>query len=484
MHVIGNENNYLFLFDGIEKQKRYDENKLLGIYSGPGAKRRFAVAKNYLHRQILKALRSYHGSNSIHKEIRNLLTDAEILYDKKLFKQSHKTIVKAKQLARGHEMHHALMEIFRHWEINLATKNADPSWIQNILREEAEEMSLLQNTKVYRTICFEIIVYYYLHGIARDEKHFRQIEKMMRNPFLLDESMAKTFEAKVRFHDAKCFYSRILNDGDGFYLSVKNIIALFKKYPEKMKQGVSFIIYLSNMIAACISNQKYSEIPAYLQEIESFAALVKSSSEKIKVFYFIASNHLNYYIITGQFPTAVSYLVKINKQLGEYEHSLSSLEKTILFHNISMSYFGAGEYKNCIYWFNRIRNEVSLSIRPDWKILLDLFYIIVQYEAGNTDLLPSLIQSVYRHLKKKRQLYKFETILIYFIRNEMPKMNTKKELTQIFQKLKNKITPLAKDPLEKNPFEFFDYVSWLESKIENRTFAEVIRQKAHPSHGG
>ncbi len=37
---------------------------------------------------------------------------------------------------------------------------------------------------------------------------------------------------------------------------------------------------------------------------------------------------------------------------------------------------------------------------------------------------------------------------------------------------------LAKEPFEAKFLDDFDFISWLESKIENRPFANIIREKA------
>ena len=37
---------------------------------------------------------------------------------------------------------------------------------------------------------------------------------------------------------------------------------------------------------------------------------------------------------------------------------------------------------------------------------------------------------------------------------------------------------LSKDPYESRAFEHFDFISWLESKIEKRPFVEIVREKA------
>ncbi|TAL57932.1 MAG: hypothetical protein EPN85_12845 [Bacteroidetes bacterium] len=475
--VLGKQNKYILLFDAIAKQKTYDEQKLKRYLHSESIVRYLPSVKKYLYRQILKALRSYH--RSIHSEIRDLIHEAEILYEKELYAQSKKIIRKAKETAREHEMHHALMEILSRWEMKLAVNNADVSWIRNILREETDELSLQQNEKIYRNNYSEMLIHYYLYGIKRNKNRLGKIKKMMQSRFLTHADMAKTFEAKLRFHGVHVFYSGIMDDRSGLYHSSRNIIALFKKHPEKIRHAVdSFIAHLHNMLDVCTLNKKYNEIPLYLKELESLAPLAKSSDEKKKLFYFTAINRLNYYTVTGQFSIAVSAAVEISKQLGEYEQSMNDYEKFMLFPNIAISYFGDGQYKNCIHWLNRTRNDLSLNIRPDLEGFLRLFYIIAHYEAGNMDLLVPLIQSLYRYLKRKEQLHKFETVIIYFLRNELPKTTDQKERIQAFQKLKNKLLPLTKDADEKNAFNSFDYISWLESKIENRPFAEVVRQKA------
>ncbi|MBI4946422.1 MAG: hypothetical protein HY840_08480, partial [Bacteroidetes bacterium] len=47
-----------------------------------------------------------------------------------------------------------------------------------------------------------------------------------------------------------------------------------------------------------------------------------------------------------------------------------------------------------------------------------------------------------------------------------------------FQELKTSLLKLMKNPMEKATMEEFDFMSWVESKIQNKTFAEVVRQKA------
>ena len=68
------------------------------------------------------------------------------------------------------------------------------------------------------------------------------------------------------------------------------------------------------------------------------------------------------------------------------------------------------------------------------------------------------------HLKRKAQAQK--------------KIHDKDQLKKEFKKLKSEIELIAKDKKEKMPWEEFDYMSWIESKIENESFSEIVRKKA------
>ena len=101
------------------------------------------------------------------------------------------------------------------------------------------------------------------------------------------------------------------------------------------------------------------------------------------------------------------------------------------------------------------------------------------YESEDADI-DRGIKSMYRFLYKQQRLFKFEHTLIIFLKKQSTVYFNKKKLKTLFIDLMNQFRKLEKDPFEKNAFEYFDFISWLESKIENRPFAEVLKEKAKP----
>jgi hypothetical protein len=57
-------------------------------------------------------------------------------------------------------------------------------------------------------------------------------------------------------------------------------------------------------------------------------------------------------------------------------------------------------------------------------------------------------------------------------------MQSRTKLISGFRTLKALLETLQKDEFEKGALDYFDMVSWLESKITGKKFGEIIREKA------
>ena len=49
---------------------------------------------------------------------------------------------------------------------------------------------------------------------------------------------------------------------------------------------------------------------------------------------------------------------------------------------------------------------------------------------------------------------------------------------ELFDESKYHITKFMDDPYEVSGALYFDYVSWLESKLENKNYGDIVRKKA------
>jgi tetratricopeptide (TPR) repeat protein len=195
--------------------------------------------------------------------------------------------------------------------------------------------------------------------------------------------------------------------------------------------------------------------------------------------FFYSYHELNYYINTGQFQKAVKRVEQMEENFPVYGNKFSPAKRAVLYITFAVAYFGNKNFKKSIYNLNQIRNEPLGGVRTDIESLAHLIYLIVHYEKGS-DLAfqQSLVRSTYRFLLKRNRLYKFEECILNFIRKKLSKVQPQQEPLQSFRELKKEIILIMKDPFEQGIIQDFDFVSWLESKIEGRSFAEIVREKA------
>jgi hypothetical protein len=76
-------------------------------------------------------------------------------------------------------------------------------------------------------------------------------------------------------------------------------------------------------------------------------------------------------------------------------------------------------------------------------------------------------------------MYQLEKIIITSIR-KLINVHSQKESLRFFKQLKLELEPIVRDPLEEKFLVYFDIMSWLESKIDNKKFADVVKSKLKP----
>ncbi|TAL58935.1 MAG: hypothetical protein EPN85_10295 [Bacteroidetes bacterium] len=75
-------------------------------------------------------------------------------------------------------------------------------------------------------------------------------------------------------------------------------------------------------------------------------------------------------------------------------------------------------------------------------------------------------------------MFRVEQSILSFIRNLSKIGYSQQTLMNEFVKFHDELKQIKKDPQEGNAITFyFDIISWLESKIQNRSFAEIVKEK-------
>ena len=204
----------------------------------------------------------------------------------------------------------------------------------------------------------------------------------------------------------------------------------------------------------------------------------RSHETTARIFVRYHNHLLDYYLTPAEFVKGISLISSLERGLKEYGDRITHSTELTIYYNIVCLYFGAGEFAFSLHWLNRILNSPYKDLREDIHCFSHILNLIIHYELKNMDLLEYLVKSTYRFLLIRKRLFKFETLILNFMRKTLPRAPGQKELIGSFSDLRKELEAVSCDPFERKALEYFDFISWLDSKITGRPFAEIVKEKA------
>ena len=466
--------NYVSLFDVIERQNEYSEEKIKRL--GLVRPEHLPMLKNYLYKLILESLRALKNkSGDIDSRIAALLENARIMRDKGLENEQVRYLAKAKQLAVKYERWGSALEgLFMERRIRVRKESAD-LW-RKLDAEIEEVMDTLSNLVQHFYLSREVKLLINQSSAGRND-HRKTVKRLMADPLLKNENKSMSLEAKRTRYLTFCNYYSFLEEHEKSYSVLKHAMELVESNLLVFENpDMTYAIGLSNLIIVQFQLQKFREAFRDIQKYRAFAK--KSGSARSFALVYSSIFETYYFLRTGEYEKGAAILKNIEKDIDanianpEYPAQLNFLH-----YNIANIYFGARNYRKALQWINTITNQPKTVFREDMQAFSRILQILIHYELNDTDILEHLVVSAYRFLLKRRQLFKVEKALLQFMRRLSKKNYSKPILKEEFIRLKNELVRITKNPAEKQALEYFDLISWLESKIQNRSFAEVVREK-------
>ena len=243
--------------------------------------------------------------------------------------------------------------------------------------------------------------------------------------------------------------------------------------PIFLEEDVSeYISVLSNLVASCSILVRYEEMKQYLERFKTLRT--KTSDDELKIHRQYYLGQFEYCIRTGNFKTGLELLVQHQKEAKRFDKK--HFESNSFYFNYFYIHFGVNDYSKALEYLNQWLNLPRNIERQELQSMARILNLIIHYEIGNTLLIESLIRSTYRFLQKRDGLNELESKVMNFIKNSH-KIHSRRELKTVLKTLKKDIQDLPFLPAEKAVLKLFDIEAWLESKIQNKPFSQVIQEK-------
>jgi len=476
MHGGEEDTSYVTLFDTIEEQGAYDESKIKQKLSGTALAKNLAVAKSYLYKLILKSLLLYGANNDIFEEVVQQFTYGKILYKKGLHDQALVLIEKAKTKSLENEMFLLAVDIEK-WSRRVSTWQPTYSNKESIDKRFDQIFLLLKKEEsVLNQLLFNDILMIPLRKTqqARKQEEIDEVTKALKPYIKPPVPQYASVSSQRMFHESKAIYYLFIGDFNKQYEEMR---AAFHWASKNKSNVVVYHNALINYFVTCQVVKKYDECKWIVKEIEAIdigGAL--SADLQLSVLFWVK---LYVCLGTGNFDEGTLYVKSVEKRV-------LSLDMKSYYYNLQGGAYAAaylffiqGNYSETLMWLNKFyffkKNE--FGVRDDLFFKASLLYMLVHYELKNEELLKYVIKHTYKWLLKANALNNYEKTILGFIRKEMATPKTHKEMLLAYKKLKDKLSQLAKDPLNMVIVDQLDLCAWLESKIDKRSFEEVLKKK-------
>lgn len=487
MHVIGKQNGYIKLYEYIARQKHYDEERLKKELCDEPFISRLPAVKNYLHKLILKSMRSYHTDGSAEMFLRNLLADADYLHGKALYASCLKTLGKAKSIAVAQDKFDVLIGILRReskviYQSEGFSTRKGKLQIEKCGGELADAIKKVNNIIEYEKSATQIYALYSQAGKPRDKERMKKLTKIIKGPLYRNDRYPLSFTAKLLFYECNGLYADIRSDFSCAYRYRKKRLELLESHPERLAENAwAYLGSLNNLIIQVMNLRRYKEIFPIIEKMRNIPGRIPSADTedfRVKTFIISSTSEMSGLIEMAQFEICKKQIPEVELGIVKYKGKIPSIFEHVLYFNIAYVYFALGDYRKAIISLNRILNTREADVSQAIFCYARIFNIILHYELHHEELLFYLNKSTSLFLSKRKRLYRTEIAILNFFRITLPGSSGNKEITNAFRGLKNEISKIIKDPFEAKITEHYDLISWIESKIENKSFLEIVKAKA------
>lgn len=473
----GKDKKYMLLFNAIDKQEEYDEEKLKEHFREERFVRQFSVAKNYLYSLVMKSLRLYHANSSVTWQVYEMLQDSEILSQRGLAEEASKVAEKAIQLAKEHDKFPLHIEAIERRNATLQ----DSSTIEQRAAERRNALAKLQNMSSYLLLMERASRPVRQSGL-RNAEDVIAIQELMQDPLLQSEDAALSFRALLYYHwiYATCYFA--IEQYEDSLRSVQRMTELMEERSDVLPEFISTYLYsLSNAIVLYKRLQDRDGFEHILEKLrtrgqQTFSLAVgKRKSTEAQVFTAISLHLLALHNNVGQFAEAKELMHDVEKGMKDYSRYINDESRLFFLNNLTLLSFGIADYRKALGYNNQIITGPEPWTKKQLYYSAKLINIVLHYELGHTSLLKGLVASTRRYLESRNHLFALETTFLDFF-EKLLRLRSPQAKMQAFKDVLDRFVELQENPLEHEPFRSFGYVAWAESKVRGCSYADVVKK--------
>ena len=450
--------NHLRLFDALDNQQVFDEDRIRKKFEGERFVKQLHVTKNHLKKLILKSLRNYHAGISKETEVRNLITDAEILYSKELFDDCYYAVDKAEKMAKRFESLPSLIGVYEvQRKLYVARYGPSSPMFKKVVKRQAEAIQQLNTLNKYWELVAE----------ASDFDQRQSFERRLAvDPLIQNPETANSLQAKILYHHVLFGNALLKYDTPTAEKHINTIIDLLEGVPERIRNepGV-YANMLSNKITVLLYEKRWNEAFPVLELIRDLPAkygISKDSKFSVRTRCRSYNLELEIYRDKKDPENGIKLCEEVEEFMQKFEKAIPEDYFILLWNQLAQLYFLNRDYAKALIWVNKIIDSKT-GLWTNQASYARFLHLMIHFDMGNIIFIKYAIESHRRYFKKVKRNKPFErSCLVFFSRlTTISKSEYNAEFNRFYAQLFEGDKPLA----DAGILDYIDIKSWLEEKI-------------------
>lgn len=445
--------NYQRLFDTVDAQEEYDEVAIKQQFRNETFIKQLHVTKYYLRNLIMDALRSFHGNISKDAELKEILRNVEILFNKELYALCETELKKAEQLAERYELYTGMYEVLA-WKRKLKQALEPYSYeaFYGYVQQQAHALSILQSNNAH----WQSMIVNTWQMMGDDAPEGIKALKPGK----------VTLEAKVLESNTKYLQYFGTGKGEKGVAELYKLLHLLEQYPHRLKEEPSpYVSTINNLVSYLIFSKRDEEALELIRKARAVYKTFSITTEKKSMLKQVLRTYnleLEIYRNRNEgsslaFALETAQFIEVNKNKIPKDYLLS------FWFQLGHISFTGGSYDEALKWLNNILNDIYPGIRPDLQKHARMLNIIIHLEQKNDFVLRYFVDSTRRFIKKYSTLHPYEDALLKMFAklSNTPSGTHRKLYRDVYEEL---FPADGESTVPEEVPDYINYKAWLEAK--------------------
>ncbi|GEM_PF-4643663 len=389
------EKRYMTLFAILENQETYDPEDLRVKWEKQSGGRSLGFTKSYLYDFILGSLEQFHASSNHVADIQTLLRRVDVLFDKALYGQCVRLLIKARKLAEKHYAIRLLLEV-QVWELRIMLSpyygGEFKRSFAELFHSEQEILQSLNHISIARQFRF----------MLEDDPDVLETGQPEELPFSNKPNVLCEVER------SKAVFYMKANKPRKALQAIESEIEMLESEALKGNR-VFYSKYVNSLglaIKACQELKDYEASERYLERLHPQHQpkdLDRSEHLRLRMFVNFYIQKLRHLCLTGKTGELDALLGEIEATRYYEDERLQSSFRVQLQYLMSIAYFKTGQCPNALKALNSLLMAQSSDLPGRLKLNASWLQMLIHQEKNNMDTVEHLLRAQTRRLKKAEE---------------------------------------------------------------------------------